>query len=205
MASLERTAYPRCGLALLPGQEHAGIGNGRKDLMQVGLSVREGTVSSVTLLRRLNNHSRNIQIHKVFREVGRAVRTVVLLRYLSDPQLREQNTRVTNKAEAYNGHTKWLHFGGDGYLRSRDPELQEKAIKFLDLMANSIIFSTTVDMTDALRQMAAQGWELNPDGIAALSPHRRDNVLRFGDYTTDQLHVPPPACNPALFATTQKS
>ncbi|MGW7825053.1 Tn3 family transposase [Streptomyces puniciscabiei] len=56
------------------------------DLMQVGLSVREGTLSSVTLLRRLNNHSRKNQIYKVYREVGRAVRTVVLLRYLSDPQ-----------------------------------------------------------------------------------------------------------------------
>ncbi|GCB51556.1 transposase [Streptomyces sp. NL15-2K] len=107
--------------------------------MQVGVSVREGTVSSVTLLRRLNNHSRKNQIYRVFREVGRAVRTIVLLRYLSDPQLREQITRATNKAEAYNGYTKWLHFGGDGYLRSRDPELQEKAVKFLDLMANSII------------------------------------------------------------------
>ncbi|MFH8224837.1 Tn3 family transposase [Streptomyces sp. NPDC018057] len=65
----------------------------------------------------------------------------------------EQITRATNKAAAYNGYTRWLHFGGDGYLRSRDPELQEKAVKFLVLIANSIIFSTAVDMTDALRQM----------------------------------------------------
>lgn len=100
--------------------------------------------------------------------------------------------------EAYNGYTKWLHFGGDGYRRSRDPELQEKAVKFLDLMANSIIFSTTVDMTDTLRQMAAQGWELSPDDIAALSPHRRDNVLRFGDYDTATLHIPPGPYNSAL-------
>ncbi|MET9777233.1 Tn3 family transposase, partial [Streptomyces sp. NPDC006367] len=53
------------------------IENGFKDLMQVGLSVREGTVSPVTLLRRLNNHSRKNQIYRVFREVGRAVRTTV--------------------------------------------------------------------------------------------------------------------------------
>ncbi|MEU3282429.1 Tn3 family transposase [Streptomyces antibioticus] len=174
------------------------IENGWKDVIQVGLSVREGTVSSVTLLRRLNNHSRKNQIYRVFREVGRAVRTIVLLRYLSDPLLREQITRATNKAEAYNGYTKWLHFGGDGYLRSRDPELQEKAVKFLDLMANSIIFSTTVDMTDTLRQMAAQGWKLSPDDIAALSPHRRDNVLRFGDYDTATLHIPPSPYDSAL-------
>ncbi|WP_107050577.1 Tn3 family transposase [Streptomyces sp. NRRL F-2580] len=60
-------------------------------------------------------------------------------------------------------------------MPSRDPELREKAVKFLDLMANGIIFSTTVDMTGTLRQTAAQGWELSPDDIAALSPHRKDN------------------------------
>ncbi|MFI1801501.1 Tn3 family transposase [Streptomyces sp. NPDC020379] len=77
------------------------------------------------------------------------------------------------------------------------PELQEKAIKFLDLMANSI-FSTIVDMTDTLRQTAAQGWELSPDDIAALSPHRRDNVLRFGDDDTVTLHIPPGPYDSAL-------
>lgn len=37
------------------------------------------------------------------------------------------------------------------------------------------------------------GWDLSTarGGIAALSPHRRDNVLRFGDYDTATLHIPP--------------
>ncbi|MFD8260205.1 Tn3 family transposase [Streptomyces griseoluteus] len=84
---------------------------------------------------------------------------------------------------------------GTWHLRSRDPELQKKAVKFLDLMANSIIFSATVDMTDT---MAAQGREVNPDDAAALSPHRRDNVLRFGDYDTATLHIPPGLYDSAL-------
>ncbi|WP_369199100.1 Tn3 family transposase [Streptomyces djakartensis] len=117
------------------------------DLMQVAPSVKQGTVSSVTLLRRLNNRSRKNPIYQAFREVGRAVRTTVLLRYLSDPALRKQIQEATNKAEAYNGFTKWLHFGNAGWLTSRDPELQDKAVKFLDLIDSRVIFSTTIDMT----------------------------------------------------------
>lgn len=37
------------------------------------------------------------------REVGRAVRTIVLLRYLSEPELREGITAVTNRVEAFHG------------------------------------------------------------------------------------------------------
>lgn len=122
----------------------------------------------------------------------------MLLRYLSDPALREQIQKATNKAEAYNGYTKWLHFGHAGWLTSRDPELQDRAVKFLDLLASSVIFSTTIDMTRTLRQMSREGWTLPASDLAVLSPYRRENVLRFGDYTTDQLHIPPPDYDPTV-------
>lgn len=46
--------------------------------------------------------------------------------------------------------------------------------------------------------MAREGWNLQASDLAVLSPYRRENVLRFGDYTKDQLHIPPPAYNPTL-------
>nr|WP_308201569.1 Tn3 family transposase [Sphaerisporangium perillae] len=56
------------------------------DLMRVTISIREGRLNSVTLLRRLGSHSRKNEIYKAFREVGRSVRTVALLRFLADPR-----------------------------------------------------------------------------------------------------------------------
>jgi TnpA family transposase len=42
----------------------------------------------VTLLRRLRHDSKKNKIYRAFRELGRAVRTMVLLRYISQPSLR---------------------------------------------------------------------------------------------------------------------
>ena len=61
--------------------------------MQVAISISEGRLSSATLMRRLRSNSRKNRIYKVFREVGRSVRTVALLRYLADPQLRSAHHR----------------------------------------------------------------------------------------------------------------
>ncbi|MFF4624639.1 Tn3 family transposase [Nonomuraea jabiensis] len=58
------------------------------DLMRVAISIRQGRLNSVTLLRRLGSHSRKNEIYRAFREVGRSVRTVALLRFLADPALR---------------------------------------------------------------------------------------------------------------------
>lgn len=47
----------------------------------------EGWLSSATLMRRLRSNSRKNRIYRVFREVGRSMRTVALLRcYLADPR-----------------------------------------------------------------------------------------------------------------------
>jgi TnpA family transposase len=70
--------------------------------MQVAISISEGRLSSATLMRRLRSNSRKNRIYKVFREVGRSVRTVALLRYLADPHLRARITAATNKVESYN-------------------------------------------------------------------------------------------------------
>jgi TnpA family transposase len=73
------------------------------DLMRVAISIREGKLNSVTLLRRLGSHSRENEIYKAFREVGRSVRTVALLRFLADPALRRRMTAVTNKSRGSTG------------------------------------------------------------------------------------------------------
>jgi TnpA family transposase len=73
------------------------------DLLRTAISIRENKLSSVTLLRRLGNHSRKNRLYRAFRELGRAIRTITLLRYLSEPELREQITQVTNRNEAFHG------------------------------------------------------------------------------------------------------
>ena len=93
-----------------------------RDLMQVTISISEGRLSSATLMRRLRSNSRKNRIYKVFREVGRSVRTVALLRYLADPQLRARVTAATNKAESYHCFAQWLGFGNNGVLADNDPQ-----------------------------------------------------------------------------------
>jgi len=98
------------------------------DLMRVALSVRAGRISSVTLLRRLGTESKKNRIYRALREVGRAVRTIVLLRYLSEPQLRDSIAAITNRVEAFHGFANWLSFGRE-VLAHNDPVHQEMIVK----------------------------------------------------------------------------
>lgn len=169
-----------------------------RDLIQVAISISQGRLSSATLMRRLRSNSRKNRIYKVFREVGRSVRTVALLRFLSDPQLRARITAATNKVESYNGFSAWLRFGNNGVLADNDPVEQEKLIKLNTLLANLVIFHNALDIAEVVRGLVAEGWTITAEELAALSPYLRTHISRFGAYATDVLGIEPEAFNPAL-------
>lgn len=68
-----------------------------------------------------------------------------MLRYLADPQMRRRVTAATNKVQAYNGFSEWVHFGNRGVITDNDPVEQEK-----------------LDIAQAVRELQAEGWKDEP-------------------------------------------
>lgn len=167
------------------------------DLMRVAISIQAGEVSSSMLLQRLTSESLRNSIYRAFREVGRVVRTITLLRYISDPSLRTKITAVTNKVEAYNEFSQWLRFGHET-IKSNDPQTQEKIVKYNTLVADCVIFHTALDMTEVIRTISSQGHSIDPEHLALTSPYIREKIRRFGDYDIAAATTPPDAFNPRL-------
>ena len=163
-----------------------------RDVVRVVASIRAGKVLPSTLLRKLGNYSRKNRLYRAFREIGRAVRTEFLLRFLASQELRRQITAATNKAESYNGFSKWLLFGGDGIVPDLDPEDREKRLKFNQLLADSVVLQNAADMTGVLLSLAEEGYPLKREEVAQLSPYLTEHVKRFGDYVVDLDMVPDP-------------
>ena len=150
-------------------------------LMQVVVSIRQGAISSATLLRKLSTYSRHNRLYQVFREVGYVNRTEFLLTLLADAGLRAQITAATNKAESSHRFAGFFWFGGDE-LAEADPEEMQKRIRYNHLIANAAALSNVHDMTAVLNQLDSEGFPMHLDDIAALSPHITSPIKRFGDY-----------------------
>ncbi|WP_094792137.1 Tn3 family transposase [Streptomyces kasugaensis] len=169
-----------------------------RHLMRVAVSVREGTISSSTLLKRLRSGSRKNATYAAFREVGRVIRTVQLLRYLSDAPLRRRVTAATNKVESFNRFSQWIGFGNRGVIADNDPIEQEKAMKFNALLTNAVIFHNALDIAEIVRQLLDEGWEIDPEDLAHISPYLTEHINRFGEYSTHELGIQPDAYDPKL-------
>ena len=144
------------------------------------------------ILRKLSTYSRKNRLYQAFRELGRVVRTMFLLQYISDMGLRRQITACTNIVEAYNGFSKWLFFGKDGLITDNDPIEQEKRLKYLDLVSNSIILQNAFDISSIIRSLSAEGYVIKPKTLATLSPYLTGHLKRYGDYIVDFDNLPQP-------------
>ena len=151
------------------------------DMLQVAQSIRAGRISPSTILRKLGTASRKNKLYFAFRELGRVVRTMFLLEYISDDELRQSIQAAQNKCEGFNNFAQWAYFGSDT-IEDNVRDNQLKIIKYNHLIANLLIFHNCHTMTQALKELEAEGMQLTPELLAAFSPYRTHHANRFGMY-----------------------
>ena len=166
------------------------------DRMRVVISLREGRSSSSALLRRLTNESRKNRIGKAFRELGRAIRTIVLLRYRSVPELRESSTTITNRVESFHTCSKWRSFGNAGIIADNDPEHMEQVVTGNELLANGGICSNAAELTAVLNQRCVEGNRRRSEDVAALCPLTLPTTSCASATTSWISPRPGPLCTP---------
>jgi TnpA family transposase len=161
------------------------------DMLRVVLSIKAGRITASTLLRKLGTYSRKNRLYQAFRELGCAVRTEFLLKYIGSAKLRTIIQAATNKSEAFNGFLQWVAFGGDGTISTNDRDEQRKIIKYNHLVANCVIFHNVFSLSRVLHDLQQNNYPLEFAQIAALSPYLTQHINRFGRYDLDLQRCPP--------------
>lgn len=163
------------------------------DMLRVAMSIKAGRISSSTILRKLGSYSRKNKLYLAFRELGCVVRTIFLLQYISDIDLRRTIQVATNKSEAFNKFVQWVFFGGNAIIAENIREEQRKIIKYNHLVANLLILHNVVAMTTIINELAQEGILIPRQILATLSPYHTEHINRFGDYILSSNRNPLPS------------
>ncbi|MFD0291533.1 Tn3 family transposase [Streptomyces sp. NPDC127118] len=71
------------------------------------------------------------------------------------------------RSSSLNRFSQWVGFGNRGVIADNDPVEQEKEMKFNALLTNAVIFHNALDITEIVRQLLEEGWEIAPRGPGA--------------------------------------
>ena len=76
------------------------------------MSVKAGKITASTILRRFGTKNRKNKLYFALRELGRVVRTMFLLEYITDIDLRKTIQDATCKSEEFSEFARWLFANG---------------------------------------------------------------------------------------------
>lgn len=144
-----------------------------------------------TILNKLNTYSKKNKLYQAFRELGSAIRTLFLLKYLSNEKLRSTIQAATNNSESFNGFAKWVFFGSEGIIAENNREGQRKIIKYNHLIANCLIFYNVFQLTRILHEYIQEENKIDAEVLSDLSPYLIFHVNRFKKYRLDSNQRPP--------------
>jgi len=131
-------------------------------MMQTDMSVKAGKITASTILRRFGTKNRKNKLYFAFRELGRVVRTMFLLEYITDVDLRKTIQAATCKSEEFNEFARWLFFANAGKIPANLKHEQSKIVKYNHLLANFTILYNVNAMTEVFNQLKIGGPQYHP-------------------------------------------
>ena len=162
-------------------------------MLRVVMSIQNGRIKASTILRKLCSQSRKNKIYQAFRELGRVIRTMFLLNYISDIELRRTIQAATCKSEEFNNFIDWVAFGRDGTIEENLLGNQKKTINFGRLVANSVMLHVVANMTNVINELKAEGMDVTSGMLNGLSPYHTGHINRYGIFylnkDKEKLHI----------------
>ena len=169
-------------------------------VLRLASSIKNGTVTASLMLRKLGSYPRQNSLALALREIGRIERTLFILDWLQNVDLRRRVNNGLNKGEARNALARAVFFNRLGEIRDRTLDHQRHRASGLNLLTAAIILWNTVNLertTALIHRFEKQ--PVDQALLAHLSPLSWEHINLTGDYhwpTHIPTHRPLPATTP---------
>jgi TnpA family transposase len=154
------------------------------EMIKYAAAMRHRTADPEAILRRFARTEVMHPTYKALAELGRAVKTLFLCRYLGSEAFRREVNEGLNVVETWNGANGFVFFGKGGEIATNRVEDQEIAALALHLLQASLVYVNTRMMQAVL---AAPAWagRLSPADYRGLSPLIYGHVNPYGRFELD--------------------
>ena len=153
-------------------------------ILQYAIALKCKFAKPEVLIKRFSGNNANNSLYIALQELGRAVKTIFLCRYLYSKELREEINEALNVVERWNSINDFIFYGKKSTISKNEISEQELSILSLHLLQSSLVYINTLMIQ---RVLESPEWrnKLTIEDRRALSPLIYLHVNPYGTFRLD--------------------
>ena len=184
-------AYPHLQAILTRPVRWERIHHQYDTMMQYATALRLGTADAQTILKRFTRSNYQHPTYRAIVELGKAVKTIFLCRFLHDEALRQEIHDGLQVIENWNSANDFIFYGRGGDMATNRLEDQEMAMLALHLLQISLVYINTLMVQQIFTD---ETWfeRMTPEDFRALTPLTYAHINPYGTFELDmqqRLHL----------------
>jgi TnpA family transposase len=160
------------------------IGQQYDQMVKYATALRLGTAETEAILRRFTRNNLQHPTYKALAELGKAIKTIFLCRYLQSLELRREIEEGLNVVENWNSANAFIFYGKGGDLASNRHESQEIGMLALHLLQISLVYINTLMIQGVVTDPSWKK-ELTTEDLRGLTPLIYGHVNPYGTFLLD--------------------
>lgn len=154
------------------------------EMIKYTTALKLGTANPESILRRFTRNNIQHPTYRALSELGKAVKTIFLCRYLGSEALRREINEGLNVVENWNSANSFIFFGKGGEVATNRLEDQELSVLALHLLQICLVYINTLMIQQVLTEPTWHS-RMKFEDYRALSPLIYNHINPYGIFELD--------------------
>ena len=154
-------------------------------IVRIAFSIGNSHLPAHVIIQKLAN--RNDVVAKSIKILGRIIKTIYILKYISDKDLRYKVHLQLNRGESRHSLAKALFFVNRGLFKTSDYEEIMSKASCLSLLSNGILLWNSRQIEKIVCQLSREGEEVRDEDLQKVSPLSFRHIQLHGTYHFENL------------------
>jgi TnpA family transposase len=176
--------YPNLELVLTRAIDWILIRQQYDQMVKYATALRPGIAETESILRRFTRSNLQHPTYKALAELGKAMKTIFLCRYLHSLELRREINEGLNVVENWNSANNFILYGKGGEFATNRREDQEITMLSLHLLQLCLVYINTLMIQQVLHKPQWQA-RMHSEDLRALTPLIYSHVTPYGTFRLD--------------------